>query len=113
MIFSAAVVLERSLCQAIQFEFILCLNEPLVEYKADHNANGERAAAKSKSKYFVGFSLIISADKLVDVDGVTFQAVPERAAKHRERFELRSAHAIVVKCHLIRIGQIKRVERSP
>src|SRR5947209_15966574 len=110
MIFAMAVVVERSLCQAIQFELIVRLDEPLVEYKADHHANGERAPAKSESKYFVGFGLIIPADELVDVDDVTFQSVAKRAAKHRERFELRSAYAIVIKSHLIRIGQIKRLE---
>src|ERR1700738_3556738 len=113
MILAAPIILERCRRQPIQVKFVGGLNESLIKNQARDDTDGERAATEAEAKNLIVFVLIIAADKFINIDDVAFQSIAESAAQNRERFEARSPYAIIIKRHLIRIRQIKRVERTP
>jgi len=89
------------------------LNETLIENEAHHHSNCESASAKTEAEYLIGVSLVIPADKLVDIDDVAFQPVAKSAPKNRKWFKTRCTYAIVIKSYLIRPRKIESVKRSP
>ena len=102
VIFSVVVILVCCRCPAVQVDLVVSLNKTLVENKARHHSNCESAAAESEAKYLVGLSLIVTTDKLVDVDDVALQSDAKSASKNCKWFKARCAYAIVIKSDLIR-----------
>src|SRR5690349_10645535 len=75
--------------EAVQFDFIVSLDEALAVDQTHHDPDREGAAAESKAKQFVIVVAIVAAGKFIEGYHIAPQAETESTAEDRHRLERR------------------------